>query len=49
MENHETPDEDQPQAPDESVEEFRRDVEEDPSTAKSPDQATTDAERLRGG
>jgi hypothetical protein len=49
MENQKTQDDDKPQAHDERVEEFKREVEEDPSTAKSPDQATTEAERLRGG
>jgi hypothetical protein len=48
MDNERRDDEEQPQQSggDESVEEFKQEVEEDPSTAKSPD-AT--AEQYRGG
>ena len=49
MDNERRDDEDQaPQQSggDESVEEFKQEVEEDPSTAKSPDEA---AEQYRGG
>jgi hypothetical protein len=45
MENQERSD-DQQGAQDESVEDFKEEVENDPSTAKSDDEET---ERLRGG
>jgi hypothetical protein len=50
MENQQSRDDEQLQqqqdAGDEGVEEFKQEVEEDPSTAPSPDENT---ERLRGG
>jgi hypothetical protein len=47
MENERSDDQqEQAQGQDESVEEFKQEVEEDPSTAQSPDE---DAEQLRGG
>jgi hypothetical protein len=49
MDNERSRDDEQPQEQhggDESVEEFKQEVEEDPSTATSPDEG---AEQLRGG
>jgi hypothetical protein len=48
MENQQSRDDEQlqDQNGDESVEEFKQEVEDDPSTAQSPDEG---AERIRGG
>jgi hypothetical protein len=48
MENPETRSQDATDA-DESVEEFRDDVENDPSTADAQETEDTDLDRLRGG
>ena len=48
METEQTGSEDA-QAQDESVEEFKQDIENDPSTAKPSEVDDTDLDRLRGG